>query len=305
MAYVLRKKFGQLKMSDPILWIFNLDYSFIPHYFPSCLTIYHCVDLHTADTTSEREKRWIERQENSLLESADMVLCTSRRLFSHCSRKNPRTFLVPNGADFPLFAKASDPSTPLPLELKGIRRPIIGYVGSLDERIDKELISHIVRRRGDWSLVLVGRRKREFGSFPQGVETNNLHFFDQQPMDRLPGFLKAFDVCIIPYLVNPLTEAVYPLKVNEYLAAGKPVVSTALNELEPLKEVVLLSGSKEEFYENILRALTDVPEKVKKRQEIAMQNDWEARVQEISRVIKGFLEGRRSRPPTKSELTGC
>src|SRR5262249_8820380 len=128
------------------------------------------------------------------------------------------------------FAAALNPETEVPAEIAGLPRPILGYYGVIDERLDYALLREVAERRPGWSIVMVGPRsiKVERSALPR---LPNLHYTGQQPYRRLPGFLKGLDVCLMPFAMNAATRSISPTKTLEYMAAHKPIISTPVPDV--------------------------------------------------------------------------
>jgi glycosyltransferase involved in cell wall biosynthesis len=193
---------------------------------------------------------------------------------------------LPHGVDTDHFARAANPETrPAPL-FGPIRRPIIGFVGQINERLDRDLIRFVARAHPEWSIVFVGPILRGLDVGPlQALQ--NVHFLGPADLDRLPEFLKPMDVCMVPFLVNEHTRTMNPLKILEYLAAGKPVVSTPLPALRSYEPHVGIAGSAAEFAAAVEQALAEDGDMQRRaRAEFAGEHSWESRLEEICGLIE-------------------
>ena len=205
---------------------------------------------------------------------------TSRLYFEEGRRYSDNCHYVPNGVDIGNFMKRH---YPVPEEMKDIRRPILGFVGSLDSRIDLELINGILRKREDVSLVFVG---------PVMEDSCELHIHDRvfllgkKSFREIPYFIKQFDVALIPYIPDR-AQAVYPVKLHEYLILGKPVVSTNINEITQFSEVVYVANNRNEFIEKIKLALDDHDrDRESRRIQTALKNTWADRLRKINSQLE-------------------
>jgi len=246
--------------------------------------VYDCMDKHSGFSTNEPA---MLSEEAALSQGSDLVVATSRKLLEDQQRHNPRCVLVPNACDYHHFSVAMDAAPPA---LASMRRPIIGYYGAISEWFDVDLVSEIARLRPEWTFVLIG------GTFGACVDPlrglANVHLLGEQPYQALPGFLHAFDVCLIPFKLTPLTEATDPVKFYEYLSAGKPVVAVPLPELMRRDEsVVSIARSAHEFVVEIERALReDSAERAAARRRFAQQNTWEERFERLRLAIQHAYE---------------
>ncbi|MFC1815841.1 glycosyltransferase [Thermodesulfobacteriota bacterium] len=230
--------------------------------------------------------------EKSNIHRVNMVFASSKAQYENRKSIHPNVFLIPNAANFTHFNKASKDKLPRPTDLKDISSPIIGFVGTFDFRIDLKLIESVARSKPEWSIVVVGPiREYSMEDWRKGIrrlnKLENIHFLGARDFKHLPDYMKYFDVCMIPFLVNDVTNTMYPCKLHEYLATGSPVVSTDLHELKPFQEIVPLAESKNEFIKMIEEELqTDSPLRLKERINVALQNSWSIRSEQILRLIK-------------------
>ncbi len=164
--------------------------------------------------------------------------------------------------------------------------PILGLVGTIDERIDLDLILFVVENIPESTVLLVGPVQTRLGDLrehPRVIVTGKRGY------EEIPFFINQFDVGLIPYCVNEVTKAVYPVKLHEYLILGKPAVSTNLPELRPFSHVVWIATSRDQFVRGIRKALIEDNAVIKeKRIEIAKDNSWEKRVHQIETIIEKY-----------------
>lgn len=242
------------------------------------LTIYDCMDDHEGFSTNSVE---MLSKEEKLIHSANMVLATSQRLYEKTLPKNPKTILVRNAGEYNHFSRRP---TNFANEVKGLKSPIIGYYGAISEWFDIKLVEQLAKRNSNWTFVLVGNT---FGCDTSRVEKmSNVVMTGEVLYESLPSYLYKFDVCLIPFLINNLTLATNPVKVYEYLAAGKPVVSTRLPELEYMKNLVYLADTVEDFENSIRKSLNESNEQlVEERKKYAANNTWETRYHEITQHL--------------------
>jgi glycosyltransferase involved in cell wall biosynthesis len=196
----------------------------------------------------------------------------------------------PHGVDTEVFALASAPETTIPPELNDLPRPIIGSWGLIDPRVDLGIVEHIARVRPHWTILLIGRAATDVAALKS---LPNVIFAGVKPYTELPGWAKAIDVCILPYVQTPLVLASSPLKLREYLASGKPLVATPLPEALLLGEAVLTASTPDDFVAAIEQALaTNSPELVALRQRSVAGNTWDAVVEDVLQKIEAALNSR-------------
>lgn len=235
-------------------------------------TIYYCYDeISGADWCGKHGGRL----EQKFAKKADQIVVSSPALLTSKKKLNPKTSLVPNGVDFQLFHQ----ETPLTFNHK----PVIGYLGSLDHRVDFDLLCDLISAKPDWTFRFVGRlvgtkAKEALSHFP------NVELLGSQPIPSLPGHVAAFDVCIIPFVKNEFTKNIYPLKINEYLAAGKPVVATDFTDLSEFEELIYVADFNS-FMRHTQAALLENGELINRRVMFAASNDWTGRAKLLEEVL--------------------
>ena len=243
------------------------------------LLVYDCLDRFSL---FHENGEAIARTERTLASNADVVLTTSQDLYESMKRLNPRTLLVPNAADYEHFSKAASPQE-APAPLAGLPRPVVGYFGEIAHWFDVEAVMTLASARPEWSVVLIGPLHAEAGSL---LDLPNVHHLGRRPYDDLPRYLAHFDVCLLPFKVSDLTSATNPVKLYEYLASGKPVVSTPLAEVLPYRDLVKIAEG-DALVGAVESALTESAEDgaVGRRMAIARENTWEHRVDQILRIL--------------------
>lgn len=252
----------------------------VPYLQPDKL-IYYCVDEWSAFTFLNSQL--MEQMEHSLIRQSDLVIASAEKLYATKHHLNPQTHLVSHGVDSEHFAKAQAASTKVAVELRGVKHPIIGFWGLVGEWIDLELIRYVAERHTDWSIALIGKADVSCAGL-KGLP--NVHMIGSRSYESLPGFAKGFTVAILPFKVNRLTENVNPIKLREYLAAGLPVVSTALPEVKQYDGMVRIGHNRDEFVAQLEMAVLDTsPSAVRNRMDAVSHESWDARVEHISQLI--------------------
>lgn len=231
------------------------------------------------------------RIEAELIAKSDLCTANSTYLADYCRQFNPNSYYVGQGCDLSLF----NPNlmTDVPEDIKIIKSPIIGYVGALvGLRLDIKLLEFIAENRPQWNLVLVGPEDENFKN-SRLHSFSNVHFLGPKKMEDLPLYVKAFDVCINPQLVNEVTIGNYPRKIDEYLAMGKPTVATSTTAMEVFADYCYLANNKEGYIKSIEAALSaNTSEEEKRRRDFAMTHTWENNVGEIYYAMNDVLTKR-------------
>jgi len=285
LAAWLRRLCRRHGLERPILWTFPPHVNQLIGRLGERLVVYHCVDEYSAFAGVPREA--LIRMERDLIRRAHVVLTSSEQLRDERRRLNPHTHFIPHGVDVTHFARALDPGTETPADLRELPRPIVGFFGVLAEWVDLALIRALAAARPDWSIVLVGKATTDLRPL-RGQP--NVHLLGHKPYRALPGYCRGFDVGIIPFVRDELTIRANPLKLREYLAAGLPVVSTPLPEVARYDGLVHLADGPAAFIAGIESALRERSEAMGRRRLDAMRAEaWEARVETISAIIRHRL----------------
>lgn len=261
-------------------------------YFPNHRVIYDYLD---DLSVFEGELAQIKKKHEDLLLHADIVIATAQRLYKEISSVRSDVLLVPNAVDFEHFSK---PSPNPPLEMMPILergRPIVGYHGALATWFDYGLLKAISRRRRDVSFVLIGPKHNAPESIGEVLEESNVYWLGAKSYNELPKYVRFFDVGMIPFLLNEVTHSTSPIKLFEYFASGKPVISSPMEELTKFPEV-LIAENLEDWDNQINKALELSKEQqfIEKLQHVALMNTWDIRAEVIlnraNTVVKKLRE---------------
>lgn len=232
-------------------------------------------------------KKHGSRLEPLLIQNSDLCLCNSQYLTLYCRKYNPNSYNIGQGAEID-DQPTLKPSKPEDLE--HVTGKIIGYVGALSSaRLDMDIIVHIALSFPSYSLVLVGYEDNEF-RHSRLHSISNVFFLGQKPTYLIPTYIRYFDVCINPQLVNEITLGNYPRKIDEYLLFGKPVIATKTVSMEIFKDYVFLAETKEEYVELISKAISSDDQNLQEQRIIfARTHTWEKSVGEMFTHIKHTL----------------
>ncbi|MCH7548569.1 MAG: glycosyltransferase [Candidatus Krumholzibacteriota bacterium] len=220
--------------------------------------------------------RALLRAERNMIDRADAVFVTSRRLLDQVTRHRRDAVYLPNGVDSIFFGRHDTE----PEVLRPYPRPRIVFVGTLGEWVDPGRVRAVARRNPGASVILVGP-----GRIPDAPD-RNVHSVGSQPFELIPGILRHCDVAIIPFVKNVLTDAVSPVKLFEYLATGIPVVATRLDEIEATASPAVLATSVEDFADAVAEFLSG---KLHWSREdavaFARQHTWETRFKKVIETL--------------------
>lgn len=294
----------RLKMRRPIVLLFHPRFKGMIGRFNESLICYVVHDQYRLFAGAGPSLAEDERQ---VLEAADLVICTSEPLREDKLRYNDNVHVVPNGVDYSLFALGTSPQLAVAPELNQIRRPILGFIGRLNDKVDYELLRMIAIDNPGWSIILVGGDNIYTTSyreqFTRALACGNVKWLGFRPTEELPAYLKGMDVCMIPNKVNEYTQYVYPIKLHEYLAAGKPVICSDMPSIRSFDGLVRIAGSVSEWGRHLRETVRETgPEWIRRRQAVALQNTWETRAEQVHALLCDTLETKAQR---RDKRDGC
>lgn len=274
----VKRALKKLNMQDDLIHINAFNPMLAEHtlgFFDESINIYYCYDEISA---AHYMKEHGAIMEPALLANADLTVVSSEGLLLNKKDKARRIALIKNGVDFSLFSQSFRENIP--------EDKIIGYVGSIDDRLDRELLHSCFEAFPEWTFEFVGRvSDQKTGDFLSRYE--NVRLRGAHPSCDLPVFLRTYRAGIIPFLKNEFTRGIYPLKINEYLAGGLPVVLTDFGILDEFSSVASIAAGKEAFVRSLRAELEgDTTEKRKQRKEWARHNSWQARAETFSTEIE-------------------
>lgn len=279
----------ELDFNRPVIWTCLPNSRQMVEKIPHRLVCYDCVDDFASFSWWPQE---IKVEEKGLIEAADIVFTTAQSLFMRCQEHNASTYLIPNAADYEHFSCPPEPQKDI---IGAFTTPIIGYIGAFYEWIDTVLLLKIAQTHPEWSLVIIGPI--------HGIDTAlfsdcpNVYIMGPRSYADLPQYLSCFDVCMIPFIQNELTFNTNPIKMYEYLAAGKAVVSTDLPEVRNYAGIVKIARDHREFIHRIEESLQEnrrsadyVQNNINKRKQVAKENNWDIRCTQSLAIIEKHLD---------------
>ena len=253
------------------------------------VSCYHIADEYSFSDVEQP----LSARERGLIERVDQVIVHSPALLEKKGRINPHTAYVTNGVDYASFAAEVDE----PADLARVAHPRIGYIGRLKGQLDWATLDAIARRRPDWSLVLVG----PVGNMGESAAAKNallalpnVHYLGNRSVREIPAYTRHMDVCLLCYALTDYTRYIFPLKLHEYLASGRPVVGSDIRTLRDFAGVVRIAHDPAGWCGAIEASLTpaeNAPERVDARRRAARPYDWNVLADRIAGLFCDRLGG--------------
>ncbi|MDH4179195.1 MAG: glycosyltransferase [Armatimonadota bacterium] len=285
----LRGILQQHDIEDHVLWICGPIAAEFIGTLGEKASVYYCADEY--DALPRAPVSALRELEAHALTSADITVVVSERLLKNKSSQANRIALLRHGVDHAHFRRAMLDETRIPAAMADIPQPVIGLIGRIDDWMDTDLLAHIATSRPEWSIVVVGpvvTRSRAW------MKLRNVHCLGPRPYRDLPSYMKAMAATILPYRVNQQTLCCNPLKLREYLAAGRPVVSVAVPEVQQYLPWVRVAQSADEFVASIGDALDgDGPQPQRARSECVAGESWDRRAEEVVALLSPDPKSRR------------
>jgi glycosyltransferase involved in cell wall biosynthesis len=278
-----------------ILWIYDPGAARIAGSCGEEFAVYDCVDDYTEQATSTRGREVVVACDRMAARRSRLVFTTSTAMFERQRRLNPATHLVPNAGDYEHFTGAADRSTAAP-EVSDLPRPVLGFTGNfLASKVDFDLLEDVARALPQGTLLLIGPAASDTASALERLAgLPSVRWLGQKPYTELPRYVAAFDVGLIPYVSNAYTRSCFPLKLYEYLAAGKPIVASGLPELAGMEPDVVLVEGTTNFIQAVQEAVgRDGDADRLRRRQLAARNSWGKKTERLLELVRRELDGSR------------
>lgn len=287
-GWAVSRAMRALGMTRRISWFVVPHPGFMAQRLDEELCVFYCIDDYAAHPGVDPAR--IARLDADLSRRADLLFVAPPALLQSKRALNASTVFAPHGVDYDLFARAADPATEVAPGARGIHGPVVGYIGSIHQWIDLELLQWLAEQRPHWSFLLVGHAAVDVARLRA---LPNVHLAGAQPYASLPQWAKAFDVAIIPYRMNRQVANANPLKLREYLATGKPVVSARNEEIEKFSAFVSIADDAAQFLAALDQALAgDCVEAAHARMASVADQTWDSRVNAVLSHVAAALEQR-------------
>lgn len=280
------------RLTQPVvLWIYDPGAAGLAGRCREAFAVYDCVDDYTEQTTSARKRATVASCDRMAAIRSRLVFTTSTKMYERHRHLNPGTHLVSNAGDFDHFSAAADRALAAP-EVADLPRPVLGFAGNfLASKVDFALLDHVAQALPQATVLLIGPATPETRPLLERLDhLPNVRWLGPKAYTELPRYVAAFDVGLIPYVSNAYTRSCFPLKLYEYLAAGKPVVATGLPELAGMEPDVVLVDGAAGFVDEVTRgAARDGEADKMRRKELASRNSWEAKTDRLLELVSREL----------------
>ena len=271
----------------PISWFMVPHLSGVVGRLGERLSVYYCIDDYA--TLPDVNQQAVRAMDDELARKADLVFVSAESLLERKRAANPNTHFSPHGVDVELFGRAQDERTAVPADTAHLGGPVVGFFGLVEEWVDLELIDYLAARRPEWTFLFIGRVAVPEAKLPKRP---NVHFVGKRPYESLPAYGKQFDAAVIPFKLTEVILHANPLKLREYLAMGKPVVTVSTPEIDKYADVVEVAHSPEEYLaklDKVLAAPATAAETRRRLTRVAAEG-WDARLGEVFEVVGRHLE---------------
>ena len=281
------------RIDDYVVWFYTpMALPLLGDLAPRAI-VYDCMDELAAFKNAPRQMR---QRETALLKSADLVVTGGPRLYEAKRDANANVLCLPSAVDAEHYAARRAPSSWC-RRSRAVATPRLGYFGVIDERLDLELVARIADADPEWQVVMVGPVvKIDEAALPRRP---NIHYLGQQPYALLPQLVAGWNVCLMPFALNESTEFISPTKTLEYMAAGKPVISTPIHDVRAMfGDIVAIAPSADLFIAACRQALRESPvQKADREQRMAervRKYSWDAAAETIRRSLDEVLAAPRT-----------
>ena len=283
----LRRVLSRLGVRAPVTWFVVPHLAGVVGQLGDRLSVYYCIDdyasLPDVDVAAVRE------MDDELTRRADLVFVASETLLESKRRLNPETHVSPHGVDFAHFVRAQDPALPVPDDIAALPHPVVGFFGLIERWIDLGLVHWLAEQRPHWTFLMIGRVAVPDAEVPRRP---NVVYLGRRPYESLPAYGKSFSAALIPYHLTPQVLHANPIKLREYLAMGKPIVSVSTPEIDKFSAHVRIGRSREALLAHLDAAVEAgmTPAEVSAQTALASTMTWDANLRRVIERVEAFLE---------------
>lgn len=291
----VRRESRRLGMERPLLWLNPHSAVHLVGQMGQQATVYDITDDWISLTQSPRLTQLITTQDAQLCRRADAVIVCSQKLFDLKRDLARNLHLIANGVDAAHYRRVLDGAGPLPPAAAAWTRPVLGYTGTIHpDRVDVTLVEALARQMQAGTVALVGPDMLGADDHARLAACGNVVLTGPVPYADVPDYMRAFDVCITPHRVTPFTESLNPIKLWEYLAAGKPIVSTNVAGFRDYPQYVRIASGPEEFMQNVREALQEPRAVAEARRGAAAGHTWDARLDQMEAVLQSCIDAKKA-----------
>ncbi len=285
---IVEKQIEKMNLIDPILWFYSAE--FLPNIsIKHSLVVYDCMDELSA---FKGASPLLITQEEKLIKTADVVFTGGKSLYESKKRFSDNVHCFPSSVDRRHFEKSLSEETPIASDIASLPKPIVGYYGVIDERIDMDLLKNAANALPNVTFVMVGPVVK---ITEQDLAKNkNIHYLGSKDYKDLPHYLKNFDIAMMPFAMNESTKFISPTKTLEYMAALKPIVSTPIYDVvRDYSKDVAIASTADEFVLAIKRYLSETSQQKAEREagerKIIQKTSWNITAKKMKKLMAEAL----------------
>jgi glycosyltransferase involved in cell wall biosynthesis len=284
---IIKTTLGWMKwrhgIKDPVTWFHVPHVPFLVGALDERLSVYYCIDDYAAYPGVHADT--VRAMDDETTRKADVVFIASDTLLTRKRELNSHTHVSPHGVEFDHFARAQDPDLPVPDDVAHLKGPIVGFFGLIENFIDLDLIDWLAEQRPGWQFLFLGRVAIPAELLPNRT---NVHFIGKRPYSELPHYAKRFDACVIPYRPGNWSYHANPIKLREYLATGKPVVSVDTPQMRKFVDVIEVASDRASFLLGLDSAISsgNDPIAISRRMQLVMSSSWSARTDAVIQILR-------------------
>lgn len=252
--------------------------------------LYEYIDEISADISGKEIPQFVLDRHERLLKDEEncVVIATATKLYNDVAKYREKNFkLVTNGVVYEHFRDIQNIVPEEMIEIVSEKKPVLGYYGALASWFDYKLVRDIANKRKDWNIVLIGWDYDGTLSKSGLGRLDNVHIISSIPYEILPTYAQWFDICTIPFKINDVTESTSPVKLFEYMALGKPIVTTPMPECKKYKSVIIAENKADDFIRKVEEGLQDRDNKeyMKMLEKEGLENTWEGKAKDIQKLM--------------------
>ncbi len=294
LLWTLRRLLRRQGIREPVTWFVVPHLAAVAGRLGDRLSVYYCIDDYAS--LPDVDAAAVRAMDEELTRRADLVFVASETLLAGKSRLNPQTHLAPHGVDLAHFVRAQDPALEVPADASCLPGPVIGFFGLIESWIDLGLVGWLAERRPGWTFLMIGRLAVPEAEIPRRP---NLVYLGRRPYESLPAYGKVFSAALIPYRLTPQVLHANPLKLREYLAMGKPIVSVSTPEIEKFRAHVRIGRTREELLAHLDAAVESglTRAEVEAQTALASTMTWDATLRRVQERVEAMLAGGGSGAP--------